>query len=240
MAQDAVGLYRLIIAEGVRFPELARTFHRLDPTALLRISPACCRSDAIGALSASTLRNSRPRSFSIWSAATCIGARWPASSRKMSAPRSGAASTMRSKCFGTPSESTAARREVRKERSLHSRAHTDVGVSRTRRATMNRDSRDRARSACSDSQVTPPFRQAARKSAMLRFACGSISTRSCWSFSPNNARIAKGRMTKSWNSCVVVTTCSGTNAGNGPSSLDCAASAKSRATACPPRSRAIL
>jgi AcrR family transcriptional regulator len=31
MAQDAVGLYRLIIAEGVRFPELARTFHRLGP-----------------------------------------------------------------------------------------------------------------------------------------------------------------------------------------------------------------
>ena len=31
MAPDAVGLYRLIIAEGVRFPELARTFYRLGP-----------------------------------------------------------------------------------------------------------------------------------------------------------------------------------------------------------------
>jgi AcrR family transcriptional regulator len=31
MAPDAIGLYRLIIAEGVRFPELARTFHRLGP-----------------------------------------------------------------------------------------------------------------------------------------------------------------------------------------------------------------
>ena len=31
MAPDAVGLYRLIIAEGVRFPELARTFHQLGP-----------------------------------------------------------------------------------------------------------------------------------------------------------------------------------------------------------------
>jgi len=31
MAPDAVGLYRLIIAEGVRFPELARTFHRTGP-----------------------------------------------------------------------------------------------------------------------------------------------------------------------------------------------------------------
>jgi AcrR family transcriptional regulator len=31
MAPDVVGFYRLIIAEGVRFPELARTFHRLGP-----------------------------------------------------------------------------------------------------------------------------------------------------------------------------------------------------------------
>src|SRR3984893_17956121 len=31
MAPDVVGFYRLIIAEGVRFPELARTFHRLRP-----------------------------------------------------------------------------------------------------------------------------------------------------------------------------------------------------------------
>src|ERR1700724_662582 len=31
MAPDAVGLYRLIIAEGVRFPELARTFHQIGP-----------------------------------------------------------------------------------------------------------------------------------------------------------------------------------------------------------------
>src|ERR1700731_4382390 len=31
MAPDAVGLYRLIIAEGVRFPELARTFYQLGP-----------------------------------------------------------------------------------------------------------------------------------------------------------------------------------------------------------------
>ncbi|SDR64147.1 transcriptional regulator, TetR family [Rhizobiales bacterium GAS113] len=31
LAPDAVGLYRLIIAEGVRFPELTRTFYRLGP-----------------------------------------------------------------------------------------------------------------------------------------------------------------------------------------------------------------
>jgi AcrR family transcriptional regulator len=31
MAPDAVGFYRLIIAEGVRFPELARTFYRFGP-----------------------------------------------------------------------------------------------------------------------------------------------------------------------------------------------------------------
>jgi AcrR family transcriptional regulator len=31
MAPDAVGLWRLIIAEGVRFPELARTFYQLGP-----------------------------------------------------------------------------------------------------------------------------------------------------------------------------------------------------------------
>jgi len=31
MAPDAVGFHRLIIAEGARFPELARTFYRLGP-----------------------------------------------------------------------------------------------------------------------------------------------------------------------------------------------------------------
>lgn len=31
MAPDAVGLYRLIIAEGARFPELTRTFHQIGP-----------------------------------------------------------------------------------------------------------------------------------------------------------------------------------------------------------------
>lgn len=31
MAPDAIGFYRLIIAEGVRFPELTRTFFRLGP-----------------------------------------------------------------------------------------------------------------------------------------------------------------------------------------------------------------
>ena len=31
MAPDAIGLYRLIIAEGIRFPELARTFYQLGP-----------------------------------------------------------------------------------------------------------------------------------------------------------------------------------------------------------------
>jgi AcrR family transcriptional regulator len=31
MAPDAIGLYRLIIAEGIRFPELTRTFFRLGP-----------------------------------------------------------------------------------------------------------------------------------------------------------------------------------------------------------------
>jgi AcrR family transcriptional regulator len=31
LAPDAVGLYRLIIAEGVRFPELVRTFYQLGP-----------------------------------------------------------------------------------------------------------------------------------------------------------------------------------------------------------------
>jgi AcrR family transcriptional regulator len=31
MAPDAVGLYRLIIADGVRFPELARAFHQIGP-----------------------------------------------------------------------------------------------------------------------------------------------------------------------------------------------------------------
>jgi AcrR family transcriptional regulator len=31
MAPDAIGFHRLIIAEGVRFPELARTFYQLGP-----------------------------------------------------------------------------------------------------------------------------------------------------------------------------------------------------------------
>jgi AcrR family transcriptional regulator len=31
MAPDAVGIWRLIIAEGTRFPELARTFYQLGP-----------------------------------------------------------------------------------------------------------------------------------------------------------------------------------------------------------------
>src|ERR1700732_4600791 len=31
MAPDGIGLWRLIIAEGVRFPELARTFYKLGP-----------------------------------------------------------------------------------------------------------------------------------------------------------------------------------------------------------------
>jgi AcrR family transcriptional regulator len=31
MAPDAIGFYRLIIAEGIRFPELARTFYQLGP-----------------------------------------------------------------------------------------------------------------------------------------------------------------------------------------------------------------
>jgi AcrR family transcriptional regulator len=31
MAPDAVGFHRLIVAEGVRFPELARTFYQLGP-----------------------------------------------------------------------------------------------------------------------------------------------------------------------------------------------------------------
>jgi AcrR family transcriptional regulator len=34
LAPDAVGLYRLIIAEGVRFPEVARTFYRLGPDSI--------------------------------------------------------------------------------------------------------------------------------------------------------------------------------------------------------------
>jgi hypothetical protein len=37
------------------------------------------------------------------------------------------------------------------------------------------------------------------------------SARSCLSFSPNNARIANGKMTKSWNNCVVAVTRSGAN-----------------------------
>jgi AcrR family transcriptional regulator len=31
MSPDAIGLYRLILAEGTRFPELARTFYRIGP-----------------------------------------------------------------------------------------------------------------------------------------------------------------------------------------------------------------
>jgi AcrR family transcriptional regulator len=31
MSPDAIGLYRLILAEGARFPELARTFYRIGP-----------------------------------------------------------------------------------------------------------------------------------------------------------------------------------------------------------------
>jgi AcrR family transcriptional regulator len=31
MSPDAIGLYRLILAEGVRFPELASTFYRIGP-----------------------------------------------------------------------------------------------------------------------------------------------------------------------------------------------------------------
>jgi AcrR family transcriptional regulator len=31
MSPDAIGLYRLILAEGLRFPELARTFYRIGP-----------------------------------------------------------------------------------------------------------------------------------------------------------------------------------------------------------------
>src|ERR1700720_4471645 len=31
LAPDAIGLYRLIIAEGIRFPELARTFYQIGP-----------------------------------------------------------------------------------------------------------------------------------------------------------------------------------------------------------------
>jgi multidrug efflux pump subunit AcrA (membrane-fusion protein) len=61
-------------------------------------------------------------------------------------------------------------------------------------------------------QMTPPCWQAARKIATLRLACGPISARSCLSFSPNNARIANGKITKSGNMCVVVVTCSGANA----------------------------
>ena len=46
-------------------------------------------------------------------------------------------------------------------------------------------------------QVTPPCRQAARKKATPRVTCGPISIRSCFSFSPNNARITRGSKTKS-------------------------------------------
>ena len=31
MSPDAIGLYRLILAEGTRFPDLARTFYRIGP-----------------------------------------------------------------------------------------------------------------------------------------------------------------------------------------------------------------
>ena len=63
MAPDAVGLWRLIIAEGTRFPELARTFHQLGPDRTHAHLPACCRSGASAALSASTIRSARPCSF---------------------------------------------------------------------------------------------------------------------------------------------------------------------------------
>jgi hypothetical protein len=43
-----------------------------------------------------------------------------------------------------------------------------------------------------DSQLTPPCRQAARKKATLRVTCGPISARSGLSFSPNSARISNG------------------------------------------------
>src|ERR1700687_1582173 len=78
----------------------------------MRTLPACCRPGASAALSASTIRSSRRCSFSTRSAVTCIGARWPASSQRTSALRSSAASIMRSRSFGTASESATARREV--------------------------------------------------------------------------------------------------------------------------------
>src|SRR3984893_5189137 len=55
MAPDAVGLYRLIIAEGVRFPELVGTFHNLGPDATKAHLLACCLSGASAPLSASTI-----------------------------------------------------------------------------------------------------------------------------------------------------------------------------------------
>ena len=90
-----------------------------------------------------------------------------------------------------------------------------------------------------ETQVILPFRQAARKKATLRVTCGPISARNGLSFSPNNARRTKGNKTKSWKNCVVDVRRSGANACNVPSSSDCAASAKSRATACAARSRPI-
>ncbi len=119
MAPDAVGFYRLIIAEGVRFPELTRTFHQTGPdrtNAHLAgmLSDWCERG---------LIRLDDPQfaavqffdlvsSFSTSSAETCIGARWPASSQRTSAPRSSAASIMRSKSSGTASELTTARGEA--------------------------------------------------------------------------------------------------------------------------------
>src|SRR5258708_36527628 len=51
--------------------------------------------------------SSRPFSFSTRSAVTCIAVLWPASSQRTAAPRSSAASIMRSRSFGTASELTA-------------------------------------------------------------------------------------------------------------------------------------
>src|SRR5262249_30645270 len=110
---------------------------------------------------------------------------------------------------------------------------------RTRRGWLFAASEDSDLVSFRRAQVTPPCRQAARKKATLRATCGPISARSCLSFSPNKARRTSGNKTKSWKSRVVVVTCSGANAGNVPSWSDCAASAKSRATACVARSRPI-
>src|SRR6202047_2922179 len=46
MAPDAVGLYRLIIAEGVRFPDLTRSFHQLGAVGATTIESLRTRSDS--------------------------------------------------------------------------------------------------------------------------------------------------------------------------------------------------